>query len=52
MIKLTPYKTYSQKITLEQQIECGFIPYNSGPRPFQEVPSSLYGLFLKEGDEK
>ena len=52
VIKLIPYKTYTQKISLAKLIDEGFINYDSGPRPFQEVPSRLYDMFLKKGDEK
>ncbi len=52
VIKLIPYKTYFEKISLGQLIDCGFIQYDSGPRPFVEVPARLYKLFLKEGEER
>lgn len=52
VIKLIPYKTYFNKISLDKLIEVGLVEQNSGPRPFEEVPSTLYSLFLKEGEER
>lgn len=52
VIKLIPYKTYFNKISLGRLIDIGFINYDSGPRPFDEVPPSLYKLFLEEDIEK
>ena len=52
VIKLILYKTYLEKISLGQLIDIGFIKYDSGPRPFDEVPQNLYEFFLKEGKEK
>lgn len=52
VIKLIPYKTYFNKISLGQLIDAGFVEYDSGPRPFDEVPPRLYGLFLKEDKER
>lgn len=51
VLKLIPYKTYLNKITLGQLIDAGLVKYNSGPRPFDEVPKRLYDLFL-EGEKE
>lgn len=48
VIKLILYKTYFKKISLSQLIDAGFIGDCSGPRPFDEVPSQYYKMFLKE----
>lgn len=50
VIKLIPYKTYFNKISLGQLIDTGLVNQNSGPRPFEEIPSNFYELFLKEGE--
>lgn len=47
VIKLIPYKTYLEKISLSELVDAGFVDYDSGPRPFDEVPERLYDLFLK-----
>ena len=52
VIKLIPYKTYLNKITLSKLIEAGLVDFDKGPRPFDEIPARLYNLFLKEGEEK
>lgn len=49
VIKLILYKTYFEKISLDKLINIGFIDYDSGPRPFDEVPSKFYELFLEKG---
>ena len=48
VIKLILYKTYFEKISLSQLIDAGFIGDCSGPRPFDEVPSQYYKMFLQE----
>ncbi len=50
VIKLIPYKTYFEKISLGYLIDVGFIDYNKGPRPFDEVPAKFYNIFLKGGE--
>lgn len=49
VIKLIPYKTYLEKISLGKLIDVGLVDYDSGPRPFDEVPKELYNLFMNEG---
>lgn len=50
VIKLIPYKTYLNKISLGKLIDVGLVDYDSGPRPFDEVPKELYNLFMNEGE--
>lgn len=52
VIKLIPYKTYLKKISLGNLIDIGFIDYDKGPRPFDEVPPQFYDIFIKEIDSK
>lgn len=48
VIKLIPYKTYFDKISLNTLRNVGLVEQFSGPRPFDEVPEKLYDLFLRE----
>ncbi len=48
VIKLITYKPYTNKILLNELIERNLYNYDEGPRPFDEIPRSLYDLFLKE----
>ena len=50
VIKLIPYKIYIEKISLGKLIDVGLVSYDSGPRPFDEVPKELYNLFMNEGE--
>ena len=52
VIKLIPYKTYFEKISLGQLNDIGLVDYDSGPRPFDEIPTRFCKLFLKEGEER
>lgn len=50
IVKLIPYKTYFNKISLQQLYDEGII-LEGGPRPFEKIPNEFSDLFLK-GDEE
>ena len=50
VIKLIPYKTYFNKISLGKLNDIGLVDQYSGPRPFEEIPSKYYDLFLYGGE--
>lgn len=52
VVKLIQYKTYFKKISLSQLIDAGLMSYDSGPRPFTEIPEDKHQLFLEEEDNK
>lgn len=46
VIKLIPYKTYLEKISLSELVECGLIEQDCGPRPFDQIPDNMQDMFL------
>lgn len=47
VVKLILYKTYKDKILLDELIRVGLFGDNEGPRPFTEIPVEFYKMFLK-----
>jgi len=46
VVKMIAYKTFDDKITLDELQTRGLIRGNSGPRPFEEISDDYYSLFL------
>lgn len=47
VVKLILYKTYKDKILLDELIRIGLFGDSEGPRPFTEIPKDFYKMFLK-----
>lgn len=46
VVKMIAYKTFDDKITLDELQTRGLIMGNSGPRPFEEISDDYYDLFM------
>ena len=46
VVKLIPYKTYFEKISLQKLYDEGII-IEGGPRPFEKIPNKYRNLFMK-----